>query len=381
MARRRLQTSPLARAISLLVYPLVTSYSAVTLRLPDIDIPGASSPPPPRASRPAGPSLDAVRPRLEVRSASIQSCARQCIANAVTKSTGCKQGDYSCECETANANAIAAGAFACVEAACGAIVAEVVFSSASAPCQSVLDGQYTPSGVTQTSFTPDATSSASSGSSGSSGSSDSSPSNSSSSLSTGVIVGIAIGAAAGGAIACAIIYWFCLRKTKRSEAPHGDSSTVAPAGPPKPNFDGKPATFTTSTHTPTAPGVSPYPGIMPSPSPVSQASPLVYAGMTGLPNGALQQHQQHQHQHPQQQPQNLIPGAYQPIPQQRGGYAPPHGQQQAGYPPPYGQRQGYHEVHGQGVQPEMYAEAQTRQELHGQTYRSGVYEMPSERRS
>lgn len=128
MARRRLQTSPLALAICLHV--LITGSSAVTLHLADMD----RLPTPVLAASAAGitpgPALDAIRLRLEVRSVSVESCARQCIANAITKSTGCQLGDYGCECETGNANAIAAGSFACVEAACGAILAESMFQGA-----------------------------------------------------------------------------------------------------------------------------------------------------------------------------------------------------------------------------------------------------------
>lgn len=125
MARLRIPTSPLALATSLCL--LATGSSAVTLRLPSADLP-SPVPAAEAAGITPGPSLlDAVRPRLEVRSVSVQSCARQCIANAVTKSTGCQLGDYACECETGNANAIEAGSFACVEAACGAFVAQGTF--------------------------------------------------------------------------------------------------------------------------------------------------------------------------------------------------------------------------------------------------------------
>ena len=132
MARIRTPTSPLTLAISLCL--LMTSSSAATIGLLDDALPtpvrGAAA----AVGITPGPSLvDVGRPRLEVRSDSVQSCARQCIANAVTKSTGCQIGDYACECETVNASAIEAGSFACVEAACGALVAQGTFPRAQFP--------------------------------------------------------------------------------------------------------------------------------------------------------------------------------------------------------------------------------------------------------
>lgn len=72
----------------------------------------------------AAPSPDLVNGRLEKRTAIVNSCATACIASAVTKSTECKLGDTACECQPLNANAILLGAFNCIEAACGAFVAQ-----------------------------------------------------------------------------------------------------------------------------------------------------------------------------------------------------------------------------------------------------------------
>ena len=74
----------------------------------------------------AAPSPELVKKRLGQlvqRSVIINTCATDCIASAVTKSTDCSIGDYGCECLKENQQVIFYGALNCIEEVCGAIEA------------------------------------------------------------------------------------------------------------------------------------------------------------------------------------------------------------------------------------------------------------------
>lgn len=61
-------------------------------------------------------AADALERRVDL---SVDSCASACINAAVTKSTSCKVGDWSCECSETNQAYIEAGALSCVYQRCG----------------------------------------------------------------------------------------------------------------------------------------------------------------------------------------------------------------------------------------------------------------------
>ncbi|KAH8909485.1 hypothetical protein BR93DRAFT_393480 [Coniochaeta sp. PMI_546] len=364
-------------------------------------------------------AADALERRVEL---SIDSCATACINAAVTKSTNCKVGDWSCECSETNQAYIEAGALSCVYQRCGYAVGANVFSEAADFCLSFNNGEYSTDATTSVS-TIDATNSksvvvvtktdstgstsfsttvvnaptgSSSGSSGGNGgSSTSSSSSSNPGLSTGAIVGIAVGAAAGGIIVCVAIFFIwrsCLRKPQRQPISYAPVSHIADdaaaAYPPPPGgraeIDGT-STLVASTASPSpAPGrdnLSKLPSVMSttSPAPPPPVSPVVSTASppppahplpaTAYPNMAeLQGYGQNvSNLHGQAWQQQQYQAQYANQPQQ-GVYT------TTEYRPPAG----YAEVEG-ARPPEMQGDTYITQELHGQHVTPELHGAPTGR--
>ncbi|KAJ6443449.1 hypothetical protein O9K51_04628 [Purpureocillium lavendulum] len=122
-----------------------------------------------------------------------------------------------------NARAIGDDSFACIEAACGPVLAEVVFSSVADICSSVTLGHHTlpaslpasPPTTPTSSTSCGSNAGASNSSNGSDGPSSSGGSNdhafgsNGSSSSQSGSSSLSAGAIAGGAVLCTVLYWLC----------------------------------------------------------------------------------------------------------------------------------------------------------------------------
>jgi len=122
MGKRRLSLS-----LALLTTLLSSPAAGLKPRFKAVEEHQPSATSPSEAIITEGPSQAAVDLRLRYATEalerrvdlSIDSCASACINAAVTKSTNCKVGDWSCECSQTNQAYIEAGALSCVYQRCG----------------------------------------------------------------------------------------------------------------------------------------------------------------------------------------------------------------------------------------------------------------------
>ena len=108
---------------ALLCLTLALAYCISALKLPPCD---ASSPAVAVVTQ--APSADALELRLrhqrrDLPRRNVYTCAVPCIDAAITKSTTCRLGDLTCECQSLNAEIIYLAAYTCMANACGYLVA------------------------------------------------------------------------------------------------------------------------------------------------------------------------------------------------------------------------------------------------------------------